>query len=217
MDPRTLFSESDLDAIRRATHEAEQRTSGEIVPVVVGQCDEYEGAVWKAATLGAVFAALAAGLVHAATGFWGSGILWLTVPTAGGAGLFAMIAFSGAAIRRALTPCSTLDLRVERRARQAFLEEEVFATRDRTGILIFMALFEHRVVVLGDEGINRVVDQGEWDNIVEHLVQGIRIGSPGPALVAAIGECGRLLELHGVEIKPDDSDELRNGLRMEER
>ena len=40
-------------------------------------------------------------------------------------------------------------------AMAAFVEEEVFSTRDRTGILLFLSLFEHRVVVLGDSGINQ--------------------------------------------------------------
>ena len=111
----------------------------------------------------------------------------------------------------------TLDLRVERRARQAFLEEEVFKTRERTGILIFVALFERRVLVLGDEGINRVVDQNEWNCVVAKLVAAIAAGRLAGALVEAIQECGRLLEVHGVEIRADDEDELKDGVRLEKR
>ena len=217
MNPRTLFSDDDLEAIRNATRQAENRTSGEIVPVVVGQCDDYDDAIWKASTLGGVFAALLAGLLDGVTGAWGGGITWLTLPTISGAAIAALAAYSSSTLRRLLVPTETLTLRVERRARQAFLDEEVFATRDRTGILIFLALFERRVVVLGDEAINRAVKQREWDKIVTNLVRGVRAGSPGPALVAAISECGRLLELRGVAIQPDDSDELADGVRLEER
>lgn len=217
MDPRTHFSDEDLENIRQATRSAEGRTSGEIVPVVVGTCDEYDETIWKAATLGGLFAALSAAVFHTATGLWGGGPVWLTLPAIGGCAVAAFIAYSSSAVRRALIPASVLESRVEQRARQAFLEEEVFATRDRSGILIFLALFERRVVVIGDEAINRAVEQSEWNEVVEHLVAGIRTGKPGPALVEAITECGRLLELRGVEIKPDDTDELHDGLRMEER
>ena len=102
---------------------------------------------------------------------------------------------------------------VRRRAAVAFLEEEVFKTRDRTGVLIFLSLFEHRVVVMGDEGINRAVAVGEWQKIVDGVVAGIREGRPADALVDSIRECGELLDLRGVAIRPDDTDELSDELR----
>ncbi len=107
--------------------------------------------------------------------------------------------------------------RVGRRASVAFLEEEVFKTRERTGILIFVSLFERRVVVLGDEGIHRRVKPGEWEGIVADIVAGIRARRPADALIEAIGRCGALLERRGVELRPDDKDELADGLRTRER
>ncbi|MCD4749444.1 MAG: hypothetical protein K8R59_08715 [Thermoanaerobaculales bacterium] len=218
MNPRQLFTEEDLENIRKATGRAENRTSGEIVPVIVGVCGDYEGAVWKVSTMGALLAALIAGVVHGLGGFWsGFAALWVTLPTVTGAAIGYLLVQLWPGLRRAMISADSLEDNVRDRARQAFLEEEVFATRERTGILIFLALFEKRVVVLGDEGINRAVTQEAWDEVVAHLVDGIREGRPGPALVEAIGECGRLLENHGVEIRPDDTDELADGLRMEER
>ena len=55
----------------------------------------------------------------------------------------------------------------------------------------------------------------EWDGIVAGIVQGIRAGRPGAALLAAIRECGQILERHGVARRPDDVDELPNELRRE--
>ena len=113
------------------------------------------------------------------------------------------------------------ELALERRARQraerCFLEEEVFATRDRTGILIFVAVFERQVVVMGDAGINRAVPDGAWEHVVGDVIAGIRARKPAEALIAAIAECGRLLEKHRLEIRPDDTDELANELRIRER
>ena len=218
MDPSGFFSAADLEAIRQATGEAENRTSGEIVPVVVGASDDYDEAAWKAAAFGALAAALVAGIIHSAGGFWmGMGWLWIIGPTGAGAAIGFLLARLLPDFRRAMVSPETLDLRVGRRARQAFLEEEIFATRERTGILIFLALFERRVVVIGDEAINRAVDPREWQDIVDRLINGIRTAQPGSALVEAIRDCGLLLEKHGVEIRPDDIDELDDGLRMEDR
>ena len=103
--------------------------------------------------------------------------------------------------------------RVERRAAAAFLEQEVFKTRRRTGILLFLSLFERRVMVLGDSGIHQKVQEGEWDGVVRQVVQGIRGGHTGDALVAAIRECGSLLERHGLMREAGDADELSDELR----
>lgn len=217
MRPREFFSEKDLEAIRQATGEAEKMTSGEIVPVVVGACDGYEVALWKSATFGALATSLVAGLIHYLEGFWlGLGAMWITVPVIGGAAAGYGLAVLWPGLRRLMLSPEILDTRVQSRARQAFLDEEVFATVDRTGILIFLALFEKQVVIIGDEAINRAVEPHEWQEIVDHLTEGIRSGKPGPALVEAIHECGSLLEKRGVTITPDDIDELDDGLRIQD-
>ena len=76
--------------------------------------------------------------------------LWIALPPAAGAALGWLAALFLPDLRRALVPAEALAARVHQRATQAFVEEDVFRTRDRTGILIFISLFEHRVVVLAD-------------------------------------------------------------------
>jgi putative membrane protein len=213
-----LFTNGDLEAVKRAVHEAEARTSGEIVPCVVGTSDDYPEALWRGATLGALAGALAAALVHDVGGFWGGWFAaWVIVPPVLGSGLGFALALLVPALRRVLVDPGTIERNVRRRAEVAFLEEEVFRTRDRTGILILVSLFERRVVVLGDAGINAAVTSGEWDSIVAGIVAGIRAGRPAQALVEGIAACGRLLERRGVAIKPDDTDELRDDLRTQDR
>jgi len=156
--------------------------------------------------------------VHFLGDFWGGPpVLWVIAPAI----LLGVVAFllcrSVDAVRRSFVPDDVLDLRARRRAAVAFLEEEVFLTRDRTGILVFVALFEHRVVVLGDEGINRAVPEGAWEKVVADVVAGIKAGRPAAALITAIADCGRLLELYRVDIRSGDRDELHNALRLRER
>lgn len=210
------FSDSDLEAIRVAVAEAEKGTSGEIVPYVVDASDEYLGAAWKGAAFGALLGALAGWAVHRWGGFWGTHLFaWMVLPPAGGAALGYLAALLPA-LRRWLAGPELLELRTRRRAEAAFLEEEVFRTRDRTGILIFVSLFEHRVVVLGDSGINSKVEPREWDEVVRLAVAGIRRGRPGEALAEAVRACGVLLARQGVARRPDDSDELADELRRRE-
>lgn len=210
-----LFSPSDLAAIRAAAAVAEARTGGELVVYVVGRCDPYTDARFRAAGGAAVLAALAAGLVHQAGEHWGgSGLLWIGLPVVAAAvAAYALTALLPA-LQRWLTDEAVLDRRVGQRAAEAFLEEEVFATRDRTGVLLFLAAFEHRVLVLADSGIRAMVPGAEWRSIADDLAAGIRHGRQAEALIEAIGRCGRLLEERGVGRRDDDRDELANEPRL---
>ena len=214
----SLFTEAHQKAISEAARSAEGSTSGEIVPYVVGVCDDYREAGWKAAVIGALVGGGGGLTLHYLGGVWGGSLwLWFVLPLVLLAAVGVLANMFNAGFRRLLIGEGVLDLRARQRAEAAFLEEEVFATRDRTGVLILVALFEHRVVVMGDAGINAVVPDGAWDHVVENLIAGIRAGNPADALVTAITECGRLLKEHRLEIKPDDADELPNELRIRDR
>jgi putative membrane protein len=212
-----LFSDAELAAIQAATDDAERRTAGEIVSYIVERIDDYAEGRWLAATLGSLSLALVAGAIHAFGGYWGGwGVLWITLPALVGAGLGYLVGGLDR-VTRLLVPSDTLDRRAQLRAEAAFLEEEVFRTRDRTGILVFLALFEHRAVILADEGIHRAVPAGEWDRLVAELTAGIRAGRAVQALIGVIERCGELLERHQVDRRPDDENELADAPRLKER
>jgi putative membrane protein len=213
-----LFPEADRQAIADAARRAEGATSGEIVPYIVGACDSYPLVAWKAAVLGALIGLVGGVAAHFFGGFWGGSVwLWVVLPSLIGALFGPLAARLSDPLRRWLIGGWLLELRARQRAEAAFLDEEVFATRERTGILILVALFEHQVVVLGDAGINRAVPDGAWDGVVSRVVSGIRDGRPTQALIAAIGDCGRLLEENRLKIRPDDVDELDNRPRVRDR
>lgn len=217
MSIRELFSDTDLERIRKATAQAESSNAGEIVPYLVGRVDKHDVARWRGATLLALMAALAAGAMHSYGSYWGSaGMQWITLPTIIGAGAGYLLA-GVPAIGRLLLTGDDIDRRVQFRAEAAFLEEEVFKTRNRTGILIFLAIYEHRAVILADEGINRAVPDGVWQTLVDDLVRGIRDGRPVDALCESLEACGKLLQEHDVKRQTDDRDELVNGLRIREQ
>lgn len=212
-----LFSVDDLAAIGEATTAAEMRTGGEIVPYIVERVVEKDEARWRGATLGSLAAALVAGMVHAFGGFWGgAGVWWITLPAVAGAGLGYMIAGFDAVGRR-LIPDDNLERAVTMRAEAAFVEEEVFDTRDRTGILIFLSLFEHRAVILADAGINRAVPEDTWKVLVDRLVAGIRAGRAAEALRESVIRCGEVLAEHEVVLRSDDFDELPDAPRVRKR
>lgn len=216
----SLLAELDDDRVAEAVAEAEERTAGEIVPVVIPQSGTYDVAVWRGASAGAVLAMAVVLLVVRFYTGWGLGWLftpWGTMGVTLGAGTVgALVAAYVPPLQRALAGSDHLDTTVHQRAMQAFVEEEVFATRDRTGILLFVSLLEHRIEVLGDTGINQAVEPNDWAGVVGRIRTGIKNENLTNGLVDAIGMCGRLLEQRGVEIRPDDDDELSNRLRTPE-
>ncbi len=215
MKPSRFFSQDDLDRIAAAVKEAETRTAGEIVPFVVGRSDLYEEAVWRGAFL------LSFATLFVFVFFRNFTDVWMPVTfseaamitlLAGGVGA-ALVAFVPA-LKRLMAGKSLMDQRIADRAAHAFISEEVFNTRDRSGIMIFLSLLERRVQVVGDSGINAKVDQEEWNDVVKRIVQGMKNGKPADGLIDAIKKCGELLEKRGVEIRPDDTNELPDALRM---
>ncbi len=212
------FSEQDHEQVKAAIARAERRTSGEIVPYVVDRSDGYEVAFWRTAVVfGLGLLSLALLFVRFYEG-WGFGWLhtnWaLTLVTITGATVGVVVVALFPAIRRLAAGRALLARTVHLRAMRAFVEEEVFKTRDRTGILLFVSLLEHRIEVIGDEGINKAVDAEDWVDVVRTVQNGIRAGRLTAGLVDAIEKCGDLLATHGVDIRADDSDELENRLRL---
>lgn len=212
---RDTFSEAELAAVREATGAAERRTGAEIVCVIVGRCDDYEQALAKGAALGALGGAAAASLWHLYSGAWlVAPVAWLALPPLAGAGLGLLAVLLWPALRRGLVRQEVLARRVHARALDTFVEESLAATRERTGVLLFLGLFEHRVEVLCDRGVQEKVPQEAWQGIVEALARGIRQGRGGAALVEAVEASAELLVRHGVARPADDVNELPDEPRV---
>ena len=213
MDERRLFSAADEEAIRAAVADAEQRSAGEVVPWIVEACDPYPEAGWKAAALGALLALVVTAGTQVLVGTWG-GALWLALAVLAG-GAAGLLVGQLPAAKRLLVDDDVIEHRVRVAAEAAFVRGEVFATRERTGILVFLALLEHRVVVLGDAGINARVQPEEWQAIADEIVAGVRKSRPAAALAAGIEACGLLLAERGVPRHEEDVDELPDRPRFE--
>lgn len=215
MSAASFFSSQELKDIEAAVKRAEGTTSGEIVPCIVTRSDDYNAAVWRGATVGALGGTLVAAAYLLLVGHWGLSALWLTLPAFAGAAVGCALTVLLPTVRRLLTTADEMDHQVRRRALQAFVDHEVFATKERTGVLLFLSLFERRVVVLGDAGINLKVRPDEWDGIVTNLVSGIKAGTSGRAVLEAIAACGTLLTRDGLTIRPGDINELPDALQVE--
>ena len=200
--PSDIFTQEEQDRIRDAVKAAEMRTSGEIVPMIIASSSGYRRSEYLAAGAVAMALGLTAGWL-----FGAGSILWF-LPVY----LIILFAFLGlmrlcSPLKRLLVHPDELTEKVHDRARIIFLEQGLHETRDRTGILILISLFERRVEVLADSGINEKVPKDTWNGVVNTITKGLREGDACDSLVAAIGHCANLLTEHFPR-KDDDSNEL---------
>lgn len=213
-----FFPDAEIERIRSVVEAAEKRTSGEIVPYVVERSDDYEEAEWRAGALVLAIVMCAVSTFYWVSESWHSFDIILMGLDSGAAFFVGFLAARYIPpVKRFFAGSSLIERRVAGRAASAFLSEELFKTAERTGILIFLSLLEHRVVVLGDSGINAKVEKGEWESIVRTVIGGIRSGKPADGLAAAIEQAGALLERTGVRIAPGDRNELGNEPRLRDR
>ncbi len=212
------FSPHEMEALQAAVAHAETRTSAEIVPCIARRCDTYPEARWRGVAAGvAVVLVLTAAMYQLYDGW---GLAWLHegwavalfVALGGMAG--GVVAQLVPSVARLLIGQDRLAERAHARAEQVFLEERVFDTRDRTGVLLFVAVFEHRVEVLADVGISAHVPAEAWGDLCARLIAGLQRGELAEALQSSFETCGALLQESGLNIAHDDSDELPNHIRL---
>jgi putative membrane protein len=110
-------------------------------------------------------------------------------------------------VRRAMTPSGLKAERVRRAALDQFLSHGLQLTRERTGVLIFASLAEHRAEVIADEGIYAAAPKAVWNEVVALLTAGLRHGDTAGGFVAAIERSGQILAEH-VPPRPDNPNEL---------
>jgi putative membrane protein len=186
-----VLNDDDQTVVRAAIADVESRTRGEIVPVVLERSDAHPESVW--------LCTLCALLV-------GSALLEKYLPWTAPHWLLAsqiLLGACGYALAELLPDVKRLFVfearateMAEEQALQEFHRLGVHKTRDATGVLIFVSLFERRVIVLGDSGIHAKVGDEHWLGVHRAILDGIAHGSLRDGLVAGIKACGDELVKH---------------------
>ena len=210
------FKPEELERIKAAVKQAESKISGEIVPVFVEKSGHYTIANYRA------------GIIAATTVFFLIVMFDRYVPSLAVYDpmlIFVLVMLGGLIgalkanyipfVKRMMLSQAYMDQSTRKRAESAFLEEEVFNTRLRTGIMIFISFFEHEVIVMADKGISKEVDQNEWDAVVRTIIENVKKDRVIDGIEKAILRCGEILLEKGFVISPDDVNELKDDLRME--
>ncbi|MEZ4886086.1 MAG: hypothetical protein R3E32_15230 [Chitinophagales bacterium] len=210
------FTEEELERIEATVKAAESSISGEIVPVFVEQCDNYEIAYYRAATITSL---CTFSIIVLLDRFWAGFQLFdpfyylLNVLFA--AAVAILLVHFVPVIKRLFAGKAKLYYEADERADALFLREEVFNSTHRTGVMIFIAFFEHQVIVKADKGISSVVDYKEWVDVVDLVIDGIKKDKLSEGIIKGIKRCAQILEANEFIVDNKNLDELSNRLRTD--
>ncbi|MEO5668142.1 MAG: hypothetical protein ABIR96_08785 [Bdellovibrionota bacterium] len=198
------FTKEFCDTLLAKSQELEKISSIEFVPVVAKRSDSY----FDFRVQLALVAALCAALGDAAySSRWIEAAL---VASLAFAAIFALVSIPQ--ILKLVLPAALAREAVIDRADSTFLHEEVFATRARTGVLIFVSLFEKEVFVIGDKGLLPFVKDDYWHTLGRTLAHDFKSKNPGLSFIRALEQLIKDVAPHfpaGADNPNELSDELR--------
>ncbi|MEO8667541.1 MAG: hypothetical protein ABI399_03430 [Bauldia sp.] len=217
------LSQADRLKVRDAIAAAEKGTAGEIFAVVAREADDYFYVPILWAMLVALVVPLPLLFVHVPAD-------WLNDASDGWRAVVAVllpavwiylaqlivfivlaVVLSLPGIKPLVVPGGAKRARAHGLAVEQFLAHGLHTTEERTGVLIFVSLFERYAEIVADAGIAAKVEQNVWDDSMTALLADIRAGRLAIGLVDAVGRAATVLAVH-FPPRPRDRNELPNDL-----
>ena len=103
---------------------------------------------------------------------------------------------------------------VEERSLFVFNHLKLNETKLRNGVLIYLAVKDHKFAILGDEGINKVVGDGFWNDVKDLMQACFKEGHFAEGLEQGIMRCGEKLKTY-FPYQSDDTNEIPDDISYE--
>ena len=205
-----VLNDNTRQQITDAIAEVEKKTTAEIVCAVATESGRYD----RAESLIGLFCALAslcaAHGVHA--GWMRSAGEWSAAPglhlgfqvlaVVAGFILGSVLASYAHGFRRLVVSQRESDEEVDRAASHVFSQASLGSTSKGTGLLIYVSLFEHRVVILADDQVREALTDQQIEALRDTAVAGLKKHEFTDTFVQTVQQAGELL----AETLPADRD-----------
>jgi uncharacterized membrane protein len=100
-------------------------------------------------------------------------------------------------IEPALSPREVLQHTSSRqRALDLFAAHRIWDTEENCGVLIYINLADHKVEIVTDRGIGRLLDAQVWQRLCQAMTQGFAKGAFHDSTLAALADMNTLLQQH---------------------
>ena len=103
---------------------------------------------------------------------------------------------------------------VEQRSLFIFDKLKLNETQLRNGVLIYLAVKDRKFAILGDEGINKVVEDGFWNDVKDLMLSLFKEGRFAEGLEQGIHRCGEKLKTY-FPYQSDDVNEIPDEISYE--
>ena len=104
---------------------------------------------------------------------------------------------------------------VEQRSLFIFNHLKLNKTQQRNGVLIYLAAKDRSFAILGDEGINKVVEEDFWNDIRDLMAAAFKEGRFAEGLEQGIQRCGEKLKAY-FPYQSDDINEIPDEISYED-
>jgi len=99
------------------------------------------------------------------------------------------------------------------RARHVFGALGMHRTSHRSGVLVYLAVEDRKLAIVGDDGIHARVGDEYWNGVRDRMVERLRAGALRAAVIGAVTEVGATLARFFPR-RPDDVDELPDDVSL---
>ena len=206
-----IITDKERLLIKNLIKEAEKKTVGEVVPIIVHRSDDYPAAHFR----GAIVVSFLFSLI-----LYFSPLsiinpiyyLWVQIP-----GLFLgyqLAHFSF--IKKYLIFKNETEEEVNQKAFQSFFHYNLHVTTNHNGVLIFISLLERKIKIIADVGISSKVDQKIWDDIVYEFTEHVKKDQFVESLSKTIVAVSNVLESHFPNTTTNTKNELNDDIIIEE-
>ena len=103
---------------------------------------------------------------------------------------------------------------VEQRSLFIFDKLKLNETQLRNGVLIYLAVKDHKFAILGDKGINDVVEDNFWNDVKDLMQNQFKEGRFAEGLEQGIMRCGEKLKAY-FPYQSDDINEIPDDISYE--
>ncbi len=217
MKVENYLPKSSQEKITIAVGEAEKKINAEIVPVFMTSSDDYSEAGLKGALLGASMTALGILGYDSLMGWYQHFLLqnnWLFIGAIAVGGALGYLLFSMIpAMKRTVVSRQKMKQRSAAMAERVFGEYKLFETKNRTGILIFISLFEHKIEILPDKGLKEKIAEDEWLKVIEEMKPALKRKAFEEAFTSSISKITEILLTYKMNRTGEGGNELSDHLR----
>lgn len=102
-----------------------------------------------------------------------------------------------------------------RRAAQVFKRIKMHKTKERNGVLFYIAVCDRKFAIVGDKGIDTKVPDNYWESIKDDMQTAFAHGDYATAIADAICKTGKLLSRY-FPYTSDDVNELPDEISYDE-